>query len=215
MFPKNVEWILSKLLKVRKKSKCLSINCFERINRATFVRCYVATEVNRREVRQNGERPSGFTVDRASYNWSCVHRPCRMLSKKTKKHNDCNADGRNSWSVMRAERSQRPEFISKSVSMNSDSQKTNKTTDFSWAETRHATKPNSHSSHMTDPPKTSAISPIWFKEFLDTLEVCCLRVTCEAPRAQRPANRNQSWSSYQIKPGLPSAVWFAPPTKII
>lgn len=94
--------------------------------------------------------------------------------------------------------------------MNSDSQKTNKTTDFSWAETRHATKPNSHSSHMTDPPKTSAISPIWFKEFLDTLGVCCLRVTCEAPRAQRPADRNQSWSSYQIKPGLPSAVWFAP-----
>lgn len=115
------------------------MNCFERIDRATFVRCYVATEVNRREVRQNGERPSGFTVDRASYNCSCVHRPCRMLSKKTKKHNDCNADGRNSWSVMRAERSLRPEFISKSVSMNSDSQKTNKTTDFSWAETRHAT----------------------------------------------------------------------------
>lgn len=108
MFPKNVEWILSKLLKVRKKSKCLSMNCFERIDRATFVRCYVATEVNRREVRQNGERPSGFTVDRASYNWSCVHRPCCMLSKKTKKHNDCNADGRNSWSVMRAERSLRP-----------------------------------------------------------------------------------------------------------
>lgn len=84
------------------------MNCFERIDRATFVRCYVATEVNRREVRQNGERPSGFTVDRASYNCSCVHRPCRMLSKKTKKHNDCNADGRNSWSVMRAERSLRP-----------------------------------------------------------------------------------------------------------
>lgn len=84
------------------------MNCFERIDRATFVRCYVATEVNRREARQNGERPSGFTVDRASYNWSCVHRPCRMLSKKTKKYNDCNADGRNSWSVMRAERSLRP-----------------------------------------------------------------------------------------------------------
>ena len=102
------------------------------------------------------------------------------------------------------------EFISKSISMNSDSQKTIKKTP-TWVELKRVTLQAKLSQFSHDwATKTSAISPIWVEEFLDTLGVCCLRVTCEALRAQRPRRPQSILIHLSYIAGPPSAVWFTP-----
>ena len=110
----------------------------------------------RREAAQNGERPSGFTVDRTSCHFCCMQansdsdRPCCMLSNKTKRHNDYNADSRNGWSVTWAEC-----LLRQSLSANLlPWQKKPPPTWVSQSNSNTScNNPNSHSSHMTDPPK--------------------------------------------------------------